>query len=190
MSTDYPVGRYIIESFIPQEGGILDFGCGYGILANLMALRGRDRWVVGMDSNRRRVRIAEHSIKNRKNIEFRHGNISRLNEEQFNAVVMTDVLHHLNDKSAGVLLEKISACLIADGLLVILDIDRVPQWKFHLTHMIDRILNPLRPLFYRPAETIQFLLKEFPFTLIQSIRADQGLPLSDIIFIFKKDLLK
>ncbi|MBI3814479.1 MAG: class I SAM-dependent methyltransferase [Nitrospinae bacterium] len=59
-----------IEALIPQEGLIIDIGCGYGLLSNLIALKSHKRNVVGIDSSETRILTAQKTVKDRKNIKF------------------------------------------------------------------------------------------------------------------------
>ena len=59
-----------IEALIPQEGLIIDIGCGYGLLSNLIALKSYKRNVIGIDSSETRIMTAQKTVNKRKNIEF------------------------------------------------------------------------------------------------------------------------
>ena len=177
-----------VEALIPNALKILDFGCGYGMLANLIAIKKPSRSVVGIDLNCRRIRTAKHSIKNRTNIEFLCAAIEDLEAAQYDAVVMTDVLHHIDDISVKRLLRIVTSLLRDNGVLVILDVDRTPFWKFYITYLIDRVLNPLSPLYYRSIGELRRLLEEFPISIEKTIRSHKGLPLSGVIYCYRKYL--
>lgn len=106
--------------------------------------------------------------------------------DSFDAVVLTDVAHHIDDDTIKVILEKINSCLQSKGMLVILDVDKKPFWKFCMNYSIDSLLNPRDCLYYRSLEEIQFLLEKYPLILERIIPAHKGLPLSDIIYLYRK----
>jgi len=176
----------LVESLLPEKGRILDFGCGYGMLTNLLASRSPLRSAFGIDLNKKRIHVAERSVRNRNNITFRCGDIKGLDVAQFDAVVMTDVLHHIDETNIKILLEKISSCLRSEGILAILDVDKTPFWKFCITYVIDKLLNLKTPLHYSGVRRIERLLEKFPLSIEKIIPADQGLPLSDIIYLCRK----
>jgi len=178
----------LIESLLPRTGKTFDFGCGYGILANLIALRGSDRPVVGIDMNAKRIEVAKRSIKNRNNINFHPYGIESLEIDNYKAVILTDVAHHIDDKTIKTILEKINSCLQDEGMLIILDVNRIPLWKFYITYVIDKSLNLKNRIYYRSLQDIQFLLKDFPLTLERIIPAHKGFPLSDILYVYRKKL--
>jgi 2-polyprenyl-3-methyl-5-hydroxy-6-metoxy-1,4-benzoquinol methylase len=176
----------LIESCMPSKGRILDFGCGYGMLSNLLAERSTERTVVGIDLNPKRMDVARRSVSNRKNIHFHLGDVGSLDFSPFDAAVMTDVLHHIRDDQVEILLGKVCRCLNEDGLLAILDVDRTPFWKFCVTYCIDSLLNPKDRLWYRPVRRIQEILNTAGLHAEKIIRADQGLPLADVLLLCRK----
>jgi 2-polyprenyl-6-hydroxyphenyl methylase/3-demethylubiquinone-9 3-methyltransferase len=177
----------LVEAYIPKAGRILDFGCGYGMLSNYLALTSPDREVLGIDLNAGRIRAAIRSVKNRKNIEFRCGDVRELKLTSFSAVVMTDVLHHMDDRSVSLLLTRVRECLHREGTLLILDVDSRPLWKFLVTYAIDRFLNFGSPLYYRSRPRMQALLEASLLPAHAIVSADQGLPLSDVIYLCRKE---
>lgn len=178
----------LIESHLPRRGKFLDFGCGYGMLSNYLALRSPDRTVLGIDRNASRIRVAIRSLKKRENVQFRCGDVSELQLTHFDAVVMTDVLHHMDDVNIRSLLMKVRECLDQEGILLILDVDMRPFWKFFVTFAIDRFLNLGSPLYYRSSQRMQALLKEFFLPAGNAIPAHRGLPLSDFMYVCRKEL--
>lgn len=176
----------LVESHLPESGRILDFGCGYGMLSNYLALKNPRRSVFGIDLNPNRISVAQRSLKDNGDIIFKCGDIDDLEMAPFDAVVMTDVLHHISDSNIRLLMQKMRTLLKSDGSLVILDVDKSPLWKFFMTYTIDRLLNLNRSLHYRSASAMGFLLEELSFAIEKTIPADRGLPLADILYLCKK----
>ncbi len=119
--------------------------------------------------------------------QLRCGDVRELQLIQFDAVVMTDVLHHMDDVNIRSLLIKVRACLDQEGTLLILDVDMRPFWKFLVTFAIDRFLNLGSPLYYRSSQRMQALLKEFFLPAWNVIPAHRGLPLSDFLYLCRKE---
>jgi 2-polyprenyl-3-methyl-5-hydroxy-6-metoxy-1,4-benzoquinol methylase len=176
----------IVESHVPRKGRILDFGCGYGMLSNFLALKSPDRQVLGIDLNRARIEVARRSSKWHPEVSFQLGDVGDFQGIPFDAVVMTDVLHHIDDANVRVLLRIIHSCLSARGTLVVLDVDRSPLRKFYTTYLIDRFLNLSRSLHYRSRDLLMRLLDQTGFRVHRALSADRGLPLSDVIYLCKK----
>jgi 2-polyprenyl-3-methyl-5-hydroxy-6-metoxy-1,4-benzoquinol methylase len=176
----------VVESHVPRKGRILDFGCGYGMLSNFLALKSPNRQVLGIYLNRARIEVAKRSSKGHPEISFQLGDVRDSQGIPFDAVVMTDVLHHIDDANVRVLLQVIRSCLSDHGTLVVLDVDRSPIRKFYTTYLIDRLLNLNRTLHYRSRDLLTHLLDQTGFRVHHALPADRGLPLSDVIYLCKK----
>src|SRR5579872_7082734 len=59
-----------INAHLPADGIIADVGCGYGVLANTLALVDARREVIGIDAHRARIDVARSTVGKRKNIRF------------------------------------------------------------------------------------------------------------------------
>jgi SAM-dependent methyltransferase len=176
----------LVESHVPRIGGVLDFGCGYGMLSNFLVLKSPGRRVVGIDLNRERIEVAKRSAKGRPEVCFQLGDVRDFQGIPFDAVVMTDVLHHISDDKVQVLLQIIRSCLSDNGTLLVLDVDRSPLRKFYTTYLIDRMLNLTRLLHYRSRDLLIRLLRQSGFWVHHVVPADRGLPLSDVIYLCRK----
>jgi SAM-dependent methyltransferase len=176
----------LVESHVPRRGRVLDFGCGYGMLSNFLALKGPDRRVCGIDLNKARIEVAQRSSQGHPEVSFQLGDVRDFQGIPFDGVVMTDVLHHIDEDNVRVLLRIIRSCLSDDGTLVVLDVDRFPRGKFFTTYLIDRLLNLTRSLHYRSRDLLMLLLARCGFRVHQVVPADRDLPLSDVIYLCKK----
>ena len=175
-----------IERHIPKEGKIIDVGCGYGLLANYLTLRSSKRDVTGVDLSTKRIKAAQETTDSRKNIRFKLMNVLDLELREPNAVVMSDFLHHLDYQSQEEVLAHCYKKLSPGGLLVCQEVNDKPIWKYHFAFLIDRILNAGERQFFRPHQEFQELLEEIGFS-VKIRKVDKHLPLSDILYICKKE---
>ena len=175
----------LISDFLPLEGVIVDTGCGYGLLANYLSFQSSVRHVIGIDNSLDRLAIAQATINQRKNIKFIQKDIKDLNLDQCQAVVMSDFLHHLPIKVSRDLLNKVFNRLTSGGKLVIQEVDKKPYWKYLITLIIDRLLNPFQKLNYQSVKYWQDILESIGFH-VEIKPAHKGLPLADVILICKK----
>lgn len=174
-----------VESLMPTTGRIVDVGCGYGLLANYMALKSRNREILGYDNSAYRIAVA-------KTTEGRGGRVKFYNEEVdlnrfsgLTGVVMTDFLHHVDYEYQECLIKNAFMAIKEGGRLVILDVDKKPTWKYMSVKAIDKLLNPSQKIFYRYEDKFTLLLETIGFK-VRSIPAHMGLPLSDILYICEK----
>jgi len=59
--------------------------------------------------------------------------------------------------------------------------------KFFTTYLIDRLLNLTRSLHYRSRHLLTHLIEQSGFQVHRIVPADRDLPLSDVIYLCRKD---
>lgn len=170
-----------LEKHIPNEGFIIDLGCGYGIFANLLGLMSEKRKILGIDLDDYKMRNADKSTAN---VEFRVADITKTELPPADCILLVHVLHHLNsyDEQEPLL----RACLDKlkqGGKLVIAEIDRKPWWKFILTQIADRILYQFRRPYYPFPEKLIPLLENLGFSVEIYYGDHRGTPLSHITYV-------
>lgn len=119
-----------VSEYIPREGVIYDLGCGYGLFANMLALRSPGRRVIGIDFSKERIQAAKRTVGTRKNIQFVNGNLGDVKLEGCSTIVIYDVLHHMSYKDQESLVRECHEALGPNGLLIVKDNDTSPGWKF------------------------------------------------------------
>jgi len=174
-----------IEKHVPKEGKIIDIGCGYGLLANLLVLRSSKRDVVGIDLSVRRISVAQKTTDNRKKIQFKLMDALDLQLGKYDTVIMSDFLHHIDCEVQEELLARCYERLPPGGLLIIEEVDSRPLWKYWFAFMSDKILNLGERQFFRTRQEFQRLLQRTGFR-VKTEEAAKGIPLSDTLFICKK----
>ena len=175
----------LIEKFLPRSGKIVDVGCGYGMLANVISLRYKERDVYGFDLSRKRIDIARKTIKNRRNIHFEIKHVRDLKLNSCDAIVMSDFLHHVSYKDQEHLIRQACSKLKKKGIMIIQDVDKRPLWKYLFAANLDRILNCFPRLYYRDVKSWKNMLERNNFN-VSPIKADMKLPLPDVLLICKK----
>ena len=130
-----------IMQHVPLKGTIVDVGCGYGLLSNLLALTSPERDVIGIDLSPRRIRVAQRTVKDRRNIKFLLQDASSLRVEKCDVFVMSDFLHHLSYRHQEELLAVCCQKLSKNGLLIIEEVDDKPFWKYQFNIRVDVLLT-------------------------------------------------
>lgn len=140
-----------IESYIPLSGKILDLGCGYGLFSNYLALKSKDRKILGVDCIKERIRIAERvsSRKFNSRLEFKLSNILDfdIGLEKYECITLVDVLCYIPFEERLLLLKRCYYGLTEKGTLLIKDFHRRPILKFWLFYLSDYLVNMFRILF-------------------------------------------
>jgi len=118
----------LAQSF-PDEGDILDVGCGHGLLAlSLMQDGGSDgRSYVGIDHDEDKIAVAQSA--QIKNAEFFACDISDIRSESFDNVAVIDVLYCVPLTQWPEFLGNCTRALRKGGLLVIDEAIPTVRWK-------------------------------------------------------------
>ncbi len=88
--------EYITSLCSVKDKKILDIGCGGGLLAEELCKKGAS--VTGLDSSEKSIKIAKkHARENNLNINYIHGSILNLEEEQsYDCVVCFEMIEHMD----------------------------------------------------------------------------------------------
>ncbi len=174
-----------IAGHIPAEGRIVDIGCGRGLLANYLALTGPARRVTGIDKQAPRIRAARASMEGRENIRFLLRDALDLEREEFDVIILSDMLHHLAPPAQEQLLGHCFRVLPAGGILLLEDVTPDPKWKWVVHFLIDRTLNLGRKQYFRALGEWVTLLKRIGFS-VEHFPAHRGIPLPDFLLKCRK----
>jgi 2-polyprenyl-3-methyl-5-hydroxy-6-metoxy-1,4-benzoquinol methylase len=169
-----------IAGYIPDEGRIVDVGCGRGLLANYLALVSDSREVTGIDKQEKRIEAAIKSIEGRENIHFYLQDALDLHRQEFDVIVISDMLHHLAYPEQEKLLRHCYQILPEGGALLLEDVTTRPQWKWIAHFLIDRTLNCGRRQYYRKVDDWISCLESLGFQ-VESFPAHRHIPLSDFL---------
>ena len=125
-------GRFLEEvcQFLPREGRVVEFGCGFGLFALYFASACPELTIYGVDVDQGRIDLA---IRARDrlgltNVSFAHGDA---NDAEITGPIdggyMLDLVHHLPRSSARALIRRYFDLLPPGGTLIIKDIDTRPR---------------------------------------------------------------
>jgi len=143
-----------IEQYLPDEGEILDLGCGFGLFALYMATCKPNAHVIGLDINDKRLQIAQTAADrlNIRNVSFRHQDLRDWHPDRMIAgAYALDVFHHIPVESGNRLLADLSAHIVPGGRFLLKDIDTQPRGMLWFTYWLDVLMSPRDHFFYRSA---------------------------------------
>ena len=159
--------QYVAEYVQPRPGDkVLDIGCGPGDMFG--ALRGVD--YLGLDISREYIEAAERRFGALGRFLCTDIGVASIEAErgQFDLVLATAILHHLDDERARRLFELARAALRPDGRLITYDGCYVPEQS----HLARWILNNDRGKFVRTLDEYVQLASEFFPNVQTHIRHD------------------
>ena len=170
-----------IESLVPERGCIIDVGCGYGFFANYMALKSPKRKVIGLEINKRKLDRCRHGVKN---VDFKNVALETFPDRFADAVVLYHVLHHLRSfDEQERLLQTAVRVLKTGGVLIIVEVDGRPLWKYWVAWWVDHLLYFGDRIFYRTKNQMLRLLQGDLNLNVRSFRCDRFAPFSHIAYV-------
>jgi len=129
-----------VAHHVPKKGVVIDLGCGWGMFANLLAIQSPERKVTGIDLDSQKIQWALKTVlEGRDNIQFELSNLEEVDLPQVDAIVLYDVLHHLDKETQINLLEQCFAKLSPGGRLILKENDVEPPWKLMVSHLVEAI---------------------------------------------------
>lgn len=153
-----------MEKYIPKKGTVIDVGCGEGVLTIYLALTSKDRKVVGIDIDGKRLSTAQDSSRDLKNIRFLKQPATQI-KERCNGVIISDVFHHLSSSDQEVFLKICSQKIVKGGTLVIKEINKSDFIRSKLSRLWDYLLYPQDKILYWSKNDIVRKLTELGFTV-------------------------
>ncbi|MEA2560386.1 MAG: hypothetical protein QOH06_1890 [Acidobacteriota bacterium] len=133
-----PVYLHLLQSgLLPDEGRLLDLGCGRGILLSLLVTAGESRLeLTGIESSVQAATAARNALG--AEAEIRIGDLMDIPLPPARAALLLDVLHYLPAPAQEELLARVAAALEPGGLLLIRDADAAGGWRFTATRIQER----------------------------------------------------
>jgi SAM-dependent methyltransferase len=179
-----------IERHVPPAGRVLDACCGYGLVALVIAMRGPDRQVVGVDLDADRIRVAREAAAGIANVAFEAADLRDVGARAADVIVLLDSLHYFSPGAQRQVLRDCRSALGDGGLLICRDAlrERGPRywWNwlhervmvgFSITETRDRSLH-----FVTRNEMIE-QLNGAGFCMQSEHRTRPWLPYSDRLFV-------
>ncbi len=196
-----PVFRAILKNgLLPNEGRLIDLGCGLGLLSALLIAARRQhqlgnwnpKWSTppqrlelhGIELLDWKVEAARQALGDKATI--RQGDIRTAELPACTAVIILDVLLYLNADEQRQILQRIARTLQPGGMLLLREGDAAGGLRFHATSLAEHICCLWRgqgwqALHYRSTAEWIALLEELGFS-VDALPMSQGTPFSNVLF--------
>lgn len=192
------------EGLLPDEGELLDLGCGQGLLmALLLASRqhfAADAWPAdwpkppmalamrGIELDEKRVKAAQVALGDAAGVEA--GDLRQVSLPTCTVITIFDVLFYMDRPAQRRVLENCAQALAPDGLLLLRETDASQGLRFYMTRWAERLMCWSRgqfrqPLSYRRREEWLVLLSELGFRVTEQPMS-AGTPFSNRLFIARR----
>lgn len=179
----------VMDLLLPDEGRILDVGCGFGLFAAYFGQTHPRRRIVGVDPNERRVKLARDVAKSlgHDSHEFRVGDVrDAALTGTFSGAYVLDVMHHIPEADQRPVLARLRDLLLPGGVLILKDITTEPRAGLLFTEALDRLMVGMKePLAYRHHRAWGEMLTELGFR-VRMVRVPDVLPYPHVVIAATK----
>jgi SAM-dependent methyltransferase len=176
---------HILALCLRGKSRVLDIGCGFGLFGCYFSALHPEISYCGFDLNPRRVAMARKAASKLglKNATFHCGDARQLDiDDQFDAIMMLDLMHHINDDSKRILVKTCADHLAADGRLIIKDVTTHPIFKIGFTWALDVIMTRGFEMWYWGEREFHTLFSKY-FNRVDTFPLTDWLPYPHIVYL-------
>ena len=184
-----------VEQFVPKKGNIIDLGCGWGVFANLLAITSKERDVFGIDLDESKIKWAQKTVGLRENIKFQLRDLKSLNLLQIDAIILYDVMHHLEESVQFDIFKECQRKLVDGGILILKENDIVPKWKLMVSYCVEMLatnfnITLTQKILFRSKDEWRRLLEENDFKIlhVEHINTKYGFFVPHLLFVCEKNI--
>ncbi len=109
------------HKLLPRQGTFYDLGCGYGFMTYMLHWAARGRRFVGVDYDEEKIATAQGNFLRDDDISFQQGDVTKINLQPCDGIIISDVLHYLLPEQQQALLLNCVQALNANGVLIVRD---------------------------------------------------------------------
>jgi SAM-dependent methyltransferase len=174
-----------IGQYLPDDGPVLDIGCGFGLFSLYYAATGPRRFVRGLDRDGRRIALARRAAARLgiDNVAYVEGDaLDFKGVGEATAAYMLDIVHHVPRPAVPPLLRQLRHALVPGAPLLVKDVDRRPAPKRWFTWALDKTMAPRTPVDYWSADDLQAALEASGFRVRRHLMIDL-LPYPHVLYV-------
>ncbi|MCI0347487.1 MAG: class I SAM-dependent methyltransferase [Chloroflexi bacterium] len=124
-----------VAARVPEDGRILDLGCGHGSFALYLSCASPARTVVGVDVDGRKLEVARAAATRLgASVAFDQVTTGWRPTPAWDAITVVDVLYLLGRDAAMATIDAAIDALAPGGSLLVKEVDVTPRWKLRLSH--------------------------------------------------------
>ncbi len=127
----------VFHELVPMKGNILDAGCGYGFMSYMLGFASAQREITGIDFDEEKIEVANHCFSRTEKINFFHADITAFEFENYDAIIISDVLHYLQPDQQQQVMRRAINHLNPGGSLIIRDGDKDVREKHKRTELTE-----------------------------------------------------
>jgi len=144
---------------MPLQGPILSLGSGVSAIERYLAELNPRLEIEGIDLDSGREALVRSTAARAPRVQLRLGDAVQLDEPPiYDAVLVCDVLHHLDPEQHKPLATGVAQALRQGGVCIVKDLDTRPRWKHTWNRAHDRLIAGPAPIYCQtPDDTANLL---------------------------------
>jgi 2-polyprenyl-3-methyl-5-hydroxy-6-metoxy-1,4-benzoquinol methylase len=127
----------VFHDLVPLQGKILDIGCGYGFMSYMLSFTSAQRNITGIDYDEDKIDTANNCFSKTDMVNFVHSDIMGFEFEQYDAIILADMLHYLQPTEQKLVIEKCISNLNTCGMVIIRDGDADKETQHEKTKLTE-----------------------------------------------------
>lgn len=182
----------LFHDLLPENGKILDVGCGYGFMSYMLHFAAPGRHITGIDYDEEKILTANHCFSKDDTIHFLHTDVLDFTFDRYDAIVISDVLHYLQPDQQQQIIARCIASLEPGGLLLIRDGDKEKGKKHIMTRFTEFLSTKVVNFNKTSGEGLSYLsgsmIEDIAAgdQLLELVQIDRAKYTSNVIFVLKK----
>jgi 1-acyl-sn-glycerol-3-phosphate acyltransferase len=107
------------HELLPKQGKLLDMGCGYGFMSYMLHFVSPQRDITGIDYDEEKIETANNCFDKKGNINFKFVDALEYPFENYDGIIVADMLHYLQPGQQKLMIEKCIRHLNPGGIILI-----------------------------------------------------------------------
>lgn len=153
----------VFNELVPANATVLDLGCGYGFLSYMLSFTSAGRQITGVDYDEEKILTAAHCYSKTDRVNFIHADITTIELERYDVIILSDVLHYLRPQQQLEVLRKVFKAVSPGGKIILRDAN-AELGKRHKGSMLTEFFSTKVFRFNKADQKLSFLRAE---TVIQ-----------------------
>jgi SAM-dependent methyltransferase len=176
---------HILALCLRGQRRVLDVGCGFGLFGCYFSALYPEISYCGYDVNPQRIAMARRAADRLglRNASFHCQDARGLSlRDEFDAVLLIDLLHHLDDTAKSALLETCAARLSPAGRLIVKDVTTHPVGKLAFTWALDVLMTRSLAMWYWDEDQFHTAFRRY-FDRMDTFPITDWMPYPHIVYL-------